>query len=210
VRTLPTALVPMGVDPGDFPFPAPAPPERPPTVVFLANFRAHKGIFTLLDAWEEVARRDPRARLLLAGGGPDEAAVRRRVAGSPAAGSIELLRPVERHRIPKVLARADVSCQPAHGEPFGWRAVEAMACGLAVVATDAAGIASVVPDAAGRKVPVGDAGALADALVELLGDRELRAAAGTAGRRAVEQLYAWDRVIDTVEAVFERVAKGPP
>jgi glycosyltransferase involved in cell wall biosynthesis len=210
VRGLPTALVPMGVDPGAFPPPAPAPPDRPPTAVFLANLRGHKGVFTLLEAWEQVARRLPAARLLLAGGGPEEAEVRRRVAASPAAGSIELVGPVDRHRVPEVLARADVSCQPAHGEPFGWSAVEAMASGLAVVATDAAGIGTVVPDAAGRKVPVGDAGALADALVELLGDPELRTAAGAAGRRAVERLYAWDRVIDTVDAVFDRVTKGSP
>jgi glycosyltransferase involved in cell wall biosynthesis len=101
-----------------------------------------------------------------------------------------------------VLARADVSCQPAHGEPFGWSAVEAMACGLPVVATDSAGLASVVPDAAGAKVPVSDPPALAAALATLLADPVRREAAGRAARAVVAERFSWPGVIDTVEGVL--------
>jgi L-malate glycosyltransferase len=202
VDGLPVATVPMAVDPADFPAPGPRPAERPPTAVFLANLRGHKGIFDLLDAWPEVVRRVPDARLIVAGGGPEADAVARRAASSPAGASIELLGPVERRDVPAVLARADVSCQPAHGEPFGWSAVEAMACGLPVVATDSAGLASVVPDAAGAKVPVSDPPALAAALAALLADPARREAAGRAARAVVAERFSWSRVIDTVEGVL--------
>jgi glycosyltransferase involved in cell wall biosynthesis len=203
VRNLPVTLIPPGVDLSAFPLASqPASRDRPPTAVFLANLRAHKGIFTLLDAFEEVARRLPDARLIVAGGGPDEAAVRSRVENSPSARRIELLGPVAPGQVPAVLARADVSCQPAHGEPFGWSAVEAMACGLPVVATDAGGLATVVPDAAGVKVPVGDARALATALEALLRNPARCAAMGRAGREAVATTYDWPGIIDRLEGVY--------
>ena len=207
---VPVAIVPMGVEPSDFPDPGPRPPGRPPTAIFLANLRAHKGIFTLLDAFEDVVRRVPDARLLVAGGGPDGAAVREAATSSPVAGSIELLGPVAREAVPMTLARADVSCQPAHGEPFGWSAVEAMACGLPVVVTDAGGLGSVVPESAGLKVPPGDADALAAALAALLGDPARREAMGAAGRVAVEETYAWERVLDRLEAALLRAASQSP
>lgn len=207
VRGLPVALVPPGVDLGAF---SPARPahERPPTAIFLANLRAHKGIFTLLDAFDEVAQRMPDARLIVAGGGPEEASVLRRVESSPARARIELLGPVARADVPAILARADVSCQPAHFEPFGWSAVEAMACGLPVIVTDAGGLASVVPADAGIKVPVGDPRALAAALEALLRDPARRAALGAAGRRAVAASFDWPAVIDRLEQVYDTVVSG--
>jgi len=208
VRGRPVALIPPGVDLSSFP---PAPRHAgPPTAIFLANLRAHKGIFTLLDAFDEVARRLPDARLIVAGGGPEEQAVRRRVAASPAAGRIELLGAVPRTQVPATLARADVSCQPAHGEPFGWSAVEAMACGLPVITTDAGGLGSVVPAAAGLKVPVGDVAALADALEALLRDPARRAAMGAAGRAAVATTFEWAGVVSRLEAVYDRVIARSP
>jgi len=205
---VPVEMVPPGVELDAFPGPerAAPPPDRPPTAIFLANLRAHKGIFTLLGAWPEVARRVPGARLLVAGGGPDEADVRAAAARSPAAATIELLGAVQRDAVPDTLALADVSCQPAHGEPFGWSAVEAMACGLPVVVTDAGGLGSVVPAEAGLKVPPADEAALAAALADLLGDAARRRAMGAAGREAVERTYAWDRVVDRLEGALLRAA----
>jgi glycosyltransferase involved in cell wall biosynthesis len=145
----------------------------------------------------------------VAGGGPEETAVRDRIAASPAADRIELTGPIERSGVPAALARADVSCQPAHGEPFGWSAVEAMACGLPVIVTDAGGLGSVVPEAAGLKVPVGDERALARALEELLRDRDRREAMGAAGRRAVADTFEWTGIIDRLDAVYAGVVAAP-
>jgi glycosyltransferase involved in cell wall biosynthesis len=72
--------------------------------------------------------------------------------------------------------------------------LEAMACGLPVVATTAAAIPEVVPDRrAGLLVPPGDMAALAHALVELLARPALRAGYGAFGQQYVEQ-FDWDRV----------------
>jgi glycosyltransferase involved in cell wall biosynthesis len=203
---VPVTVVPPGVELEEFRQRDTPPADRPPTAIFLANLRAHKGIFTLLDSWPDVVRRVPGARLLVAGGGPDEDAVRDAVERSAVRDSIELLGAVSRDAVPATLALADVSCQPAHGEPFGWSAVEAMACGLPVVVTDAGGLGSVVPTEAGLKVPPGDEDALAGALAELLADPDRRREMGAAGRAEVERTYAWKPVVDRLEDALLRAA----
>jgi phosphatidyl-myo-inositol alpha-mannosyltransferase len=103
------------------------------------------------------------------------------------------------------LARADVLCAPSlRGESFGVVLAEAMAAGLPVVASRIDGYVDVLPASAGRLVAPGDADALAAALAELLGDDELRARLGRAGREAAAQ-YAWPRVAQRVLGVYERV-----
>jgi glycosyltransferase involved in cell wall biosynthesis len=79
-------------------------------------------------------------------------------------------------------------------ESFGMSAVEAMACGKPVVATDNGGLAEVVADGeTGRIVPPGDVTALASALGEYVEDADRRTAHGTAGRRRCELNYDIDR-----------------
>ena len=90
--------------------------------------------------------------------------------------------------------RADLFCLPSRQEGFGIVFLEAMAAGLPIVAADAAAVPEVAP--AGEVsllVPPLDAGALAEALLRLLGDEDLRARLGAAGRVRVRR-YAWPEV----------------
>jgi L-malate glycosyltransferase len=113
---------------------------------------------------------------------------------------------VSRDRVAEVMRSCTVYCLPSHGEPFGLTALEAMACGKPVVATDAGGLAYVV-DAprGGSKVPVGDAGALARALTEILSSPSLAEAMGRHNRRVAVEQYDWERVIDRLEETYARV-----
>jgi len=88
----------------------------------------------------------------------------------------------------------DMFCLPSVQEGFGIAFLEAMACGLPVVATLAAAIPEVVPDRrAGLLVPPGDIAELAHALIELLARPSQRAGYGAFGRAYVER-FDWDRV----------------
>lgn len=192
--------VPPGIDTGRW-HPLPQPHESQ-DVLFLANLQVRKGVLIMLDAFERLAARLPAARLLVAGAGPEEAEVGRRVAASQSAGRVELLGQVGREDVLPLMQRCAVYCLPSYGEPFGMTALEAMACARPVVATRAGGLQHLVDDHGGRTVPPGDAPALATALAELLADPGRRAAMGEHNRRRVEERYAWSRVGDRLEGVY--------
>jgi glycosyltransferase involved in cell wall biosynthesis len=89
-------------------------------------------------------------------------------------------------------------------------ALESMACGVPVVATDVADNALVIPDArAGFIVPLGDAAMMADRIERLLGDAPLREGMGRSARQWVEQQFSTERLAEKTEAVYrEWLARG--
>jgi L-malate glycosyltransferase len=201
-------LVSPGIDERAWVPPADPGPERAQDVLFLGNLNPRKGILVLLDAFAEVARKLPAARLLVAGDGPLSEEVRRRVAGFAEPQRVELLGAVQRSQAPAIMQRCTVYCSPSLGEPFGMTALEAMACAKPVVATNAGGLRHLVPDEGGRKVAPGDSAALAVALEEVLPAVELRRAMGEHNRRTVEERYAWARVVDRLEDAYQEAIAG--
>jgi glycosyltransferase involved in cell wall biosynthesis len=188
---------------------APAGDGEGQDVLFLANLEARKGVHVAVDAFARVAAELPQARLLVGGEGSEADAVRRRVRELPAAQRVTLLGHVERGRVREVMRACAVYCLPSYGEPFGMTALEAMACAKPIVATDAGGLRYLVPDEGGRKVPPGDAGALAAALRDVLTQPGLRRFMGEHNRRVVEERYAWSRVVDRLEEIYLEAIKEP-
>jgi glycosyltransferase involved in cell wall biosynthesis len=196
-------VVPFGVDTQRF---VPAPEgslQDGPSILFLANLLARKGIYTLLEAFETVAAAIPQCRLDIAGDGPEANGVRGKITAMQSRARIRMIGAVSRDRVAEVMRSCAVFCVPSHGEPFGLTALEAMACGKPVVATDAGGLAYLV-DAprGGRKVPVGDVDALATALIEILREPGLAESMGRHNRRFVVEHYDWECVIDRLEKVY--------
>ncbi len=97
------------------------------------------------------------------------------------------------------------------GESFGMVLTRAFSCATPVVASNIEGYAQVADhDETGILVPPGDVDALAEAVIELLGDEERRRAFGAAARTAAEA-YSWDRIARRLLDVYERlVAPGEP
>ena len=198
-----TFIVPFGVDTQRF-VPAPEGSRSDgPSVLFLANLLARKGIYTLLEAFETVAAALPQCRLDIAGDGAEAHGVRGKIATMASRARVRMIGAVSRDRVADVMRSCSVFCVPSHGEPFGLTALEAMACGKPVVATDAGGLAYLV-DAprGGRKVPVGDANAMATALIEILREPGLAESMGRHNRRFVVEHYDWECVIDRLEKVY--------
>lgn len=201
--------LPHGIDPLPYSGSPPGGGDDGRTVTFLANLEARKGIFVLLDAFADVATQCPDARLVIAGGGSAAGETRARVAGASHSSRIDLVGPLRRDQVPELLGQATVYCLPSFGEPFGMSALEAMASGRPLVVSDAGGLRHLVAPAGGVRVPVGDAAALARAIVELLRAPQRRRDMGAFNRARVREVYAWDRVVTQLEEVYvDAVATG--
>jgi D-inositol-3-phosphate glycosyltransferase len=122
---------------------------------------------------------------------------------------VDLRGGLPREAVPPLIRSADaVVCAPWY-EPFGIVPLEAMACGVPVVATSVGGmIDTVVDGGTGVHVPPRRPDLLAEALAALLADPARRAALGAAGVRRARERYTWDRVAASTMAVYRGVADG--
>ena len=155
-----------------------------------------KGLDVLLDAWRVInndrSRRD--WRLLLVGSGEDAGDLRRRVAALSLPGVHVIDEWVQdRTRMRSLLSAADVYAFPSRHEGLPVSPLEAMACGVPVVAADASGVVDVVGDA-GVVVPQDDVDALAGAILALLDDDDRRGELGRRARLRAEEHFSLESV----------------
>jgi len=174
--------------------------ERAPTILFVGKDYPRKGGHVLTAAFAQVRRRLPDARLQIVGSAEAE----------PGPGIAILGRVNDRRALADLYARARVFCLPSLFEPYGLALVEAMAFGLPCVGTRVGGIPDVVVDGeTGLLVPPDDPDRLAAALYDLLADPARAARYGAAGRRRVEEQLTWDRVVERMAPVLERLGVPP-
>ncbi len=205
-------VVPCGVDVRHFvPTAAPLddPPRREPyRIVSVGRLVPRKGFATILEALPGL----PGVELVVAGGrtfaGSVEAEkIRLEQLGAAlgVADRVHFVGQVGHFLMPALLRSADlVVCAPWY-EPFGLVPLEAMACGVPVVASAVGGMLDSVSDGeTGRLVAPQDAAALATAVRELLADPDRRHAYGRAGARRARSCYSWDAVAAATAEVYRR------
>jgi alpha-maltose-1-phosphate synthase len=173
-----------------------------PYVLFVGRITDQKGIFHLLEA---ANRLPPGVQVVLCASAPDtpeiEERLRRAVAGRPGVKWINEMVPVD--VVTQLYSHAAVFCCPSVYEPFGLINLEAMACQAPVVASGVGGILEVVEDGkTGLLVPPADPEKLAAALDRVLGNPAMGRAMGQAGRRRVEEKFAWASVAERTEQVY--------
>ncbi|WP_029107209.1 glycosyltransferase [Mycobacterium sp. URHD0025] len=205
------SVVPCGVDVDLF---TPDGPRRrrgaPHRIVSVGRFAPRKGFDLAIRALTTVADTE----LVIVGGPPRaelardaEACRLRRLAGElGVADRVRLCGAVDHAEMPAVLRSADVvACTPWY-EPFGIVPLEAMACGIPVVASAVGGMLdTVVDDITGRLVPPKRPDLLSDALNALLRDDFRRQSLGAAGRDRARSRYSWDRIAADTLRVYDRV-----
>jgi glycosyltransferase involved in cell wall biosynthesis len=124
---------------------------------------------------------------------------------------VALLGQVPRADMPAIFRSADaVVCTPWY-EPFGIVPLEAMVCGVPVVAAAVGGLRDTVVDhVTGIHVPPRDPEAIAAALALLLGHPALQAELGAAGQQRARSRYSWDRVAAETEKAYQLAVAGMP
>ena len=216
-------VIPPGVEVGHF-YPIPvdearqyiglAPEAR--MILFVGRIEPLKGLDTLLKAVACLRVKDlaEPVHLAVIGGDPEaapeemsaEMARIQKMCDDLTVGKmVAFLGKRSQDTLPYYYSAAEVVVMPSHYESFGMVALEAMACGTPVLASQVGGLAFLVQDGVtGYHVPDGDDEALCERLSALLGNAALRR---TLGRNAVEhaQKYAWDKIAVQVLGVYRDV-----
>ncbi len=182
--------------------PTPRPADAVPTVLFMGEVGQRKGTWDLVAAIPKVRARVPTARFRIGGNG-DLDRLRSTIAAQGLGDAVEVLGWVSGPDKLAAFASADILCLPSYQEGLPMSILEAMGCGLPVVATPIAGVPEAVRDQeTGLLVPPGDVDALADALVALLDDPGRRRRMGHAGRRRAEDLFDVDHVVRQLRDIW--------
>jgi len=202
-------VVPCGVDTKMFTTTGPV-AERTALrrIVSVGRLVPRKGFDDLIAALPGV----PGTELVIAGGSrdlTDDPEARRLLSCAKTHGvadRVRLVGQVDRADMPALLRSADVvACVPWY-EPFGIVPLEAMACGVPVVASAVGGLKdTVMHGVTGVLIPPRDPRALGRALRKVLADRSRGMAYGIAGRDRVEARYTWDEVATRTEMVYQKV-----
>lgn len=175
-----------------------------PVALVTGRLAREKGHTYLLNAWVTVRQSLPDAVLLIAGEGPDKAAL---VAEAERLGLGDSVRFLGFRADATTLPQAvDLFVIPSLSEGLSLALLEAMACACPVVGSDIPGIAAAATHGEhALLVPPGDVPALAEACVAVLRDRELARRLGAAGRRHVEAEFGPEKQARAVAEVYRRV-----
>ncbi len=195
-------IVPVGVDPAIF-RPLPHIARVPGRLMTTASADVPmKGLAPLLEALAKVRTERPDAHLVIIGRAKERSKIPALIDRLGLTDAVQFVSGVTTERIVELYAEAEVACVPSLYEGFSLPAVEAMACGVPVVATTGGAVPEVVgtDGETGLLVPPGDPSALSAGILRALGDADLRARIGAAGRERALSKFTWHQsAVGTVE-----------
>ncbi len=199
------------IDPDRHDLPAPACiPEkkdsRQVTLMHISNFRPLKRTDDVVRIFARV-RESLDARLVLVGDGPEYGRTRELVEKLGLAEYVRYVGVVD--GVAPILAAADVLLLPSETESFGLVALEAMASGVPVVASDVGGLPEVVEHGVtGFLAPVGDVDSMARYCLKLLSNCDDRKRYGEAARKRASEKFDHRAIIPQYERIYERLLAG--
>ena len=175
-----------------------------PIVGSFAHLSEKKGWRELFAAIPAVLRAQPRTQFWCVGDGPLREELEALAAVIGFAANVRFFG--FRRDVADLMNAIDVMALPSHREPFGLVYIEAALLGKPVVACAAGGAPEVVQhNTNGLLVPPHDSTATANAIIQLLSDRTLASAMGTAGREQARERFGWEPFLRGLEAAYDAV-----
>lgn len=165
------------------------PPEK--TIALYAGYLTkRKGVYELIQAFDRIQKKIPDVMLLMCGGGPEEKQLKTLIHEKGIGNIIRMVGEVEPEQINKWMKASDLFVLASHTEGMPNVIMEAMACGLAVVATNVGGLPEAIGDCGGAiLVPPEDVQALENAIAKVINENKLRTDMQIAGRNRAEEKF---------------------
>lgn len=184
---------------------------REPTVVYAGRLTREKGVDVLLRAFGSLHNKVPNAKLMIAGSGQEQRALRTLVQDLGLEEAVSMPGHLNRKELEERSKAAWVQVVPSRwAEPFGLVAAEAMMQGRAVIASATGGLQEIVEHGrTGFLIPPDNPEALAEMLSFLLLDRSLAETMGEAARNVAQIRLSLPRQVDEFVGVYEQLVARP-
>ncbi len=177
-------------------------PEHALVVLYVGRLHEQKDIFFLLRSWEEISRQKVESQLVLLGAGPQEQAIKHFIRSRRIDGSVRL--PGFSDRVGDYLDASDLFVLPSRREGCSNALLEAMAHGLACIATDSPGNDEIIENEKnGFLIPFGDQSQLTTVILRLMTDPETCRSIGQAARERIGSHFSLTMSADRHEKLYD-------
>ncbi|GEA13873.1 glycosyl transferase family 1 [Moorella sp. E308F] len=181
-----------------------APHEK--IIFFVGRLVIEKGVQVLLEAMPKILSACPEAKLVVAGQGPMEGQLQNRARELGISHKVYFAGYIDDHTRNQLYRAARVAVFPSLYEPFGIVALEAMAAGTPVVASETGGLTEIITHGVdGMRAFPGNAVSLADNILAVLRDDALAERLRTNGHRLVKDVYDWENIARRTVDVYQEV-----
>lgn len=174
------------------------------SIIFVGRLHERKGIDKLLESFSKVVTEEPSTELRIVGSGEDELRLKK-LAKNLNLGekNVKFYGFVPENVLPKLYSTSSIFVLPSYYEGFGIVLIEAMSAGLPLVSVRTGGATEVIEE--GVNGYLVDYDNMHEALLKLLGDKELRVKLGGKSREKVEKVYAWEKIAGDVINVYDEI-----
>lgn len=179
-------------------------PSESGVILFLGRLNSDKGVLDLASAFSKIARLNKDCKLLIVGAEEDVTFVQMSAACT---GYQDRLLYVPYTKTPEhYMMAADIFCLPSYREGFGMTVIEAAACGVPAVASRIYGITDAVDEGkTGLLFPAGNVECLAESLINLLNNPELRQRLGRASRMRAIELFSSTEITNGLHKIYSNL-----
>jgi glycosyltransferase involved in cell wall biosynthesis len=179
-------------------------PAKATAVLTVRRLVYKNGIDTLIETAANALKQNPNLIFLVVGSGPDQTQIQTQITKMGISTHFKLMGFVPDNELASFYNAADLFVLPSKsGEGLPLVSLEAMACGLPVIATDVGGIREIVPEAYGKFVPPGSPESMSEAILEL--SHRSNMALKKDLRLIIEQNFSWERNVERLVEIYEEL-----
>jgi len=194
-----------GVD-KDFFYPAEKKHDEKKQILYVGRMDREKGLFDLVESAKQICKKHSDVYFTLVGSGRDLNKLKNMVKKLGLEDRFIFTGQLDRNRLVEIYQDTDLFVFPSYHEGLPTAILEAMSCGLAIVATDVRGNKDLVNDGInGVLIPPRSPVKIAGAITVLLEDEELQKKLGKNARKTIVEKYTWDMVSDRIIECYENL-----
>jgi glycosyltransferase involved in cell wall biosynthesis len=184
-------------------------PEGPPVILLLGRLVHDKGFDVALEAYARTLAKVSDSRLVVAGDGPELAALKQQAHQLGLGDHIEFLGEVSRDAVPALIDRSRFMVVPSrYEEGFGLVSIEGAQRGRPVIASRVCGLIDTVKhEETGLHVPMNEVEALSEAMLRLLENPAFAQRLGSAALQRANTEFAWPNYVGSYEALYLRLVE---